>query len=76
MKRFIACCTLALGSLCGSIDAASATDYIDIDEDSYAAIAYSPSSGEFHYAHTVNPTAVSSKSLQWRCEIPLAWHGA
>jgi hypothetical protein len=51
MKRFVVCCALALGSLCGSISAANATDWIDIDDDSYAAIAYSQSTGRYAYAY-------------------------
>ncbi|MBX9788352.1 MAG: DUF4189 domain-containing protein [Pirellulales bacterium] len=51
MKRFAVCCALALGSLCASISAASATDWIDIDDDSYAAIAYSPATGHYAYAY-------------------------
>ena len=68
MKRFITCCALALGTLCGSMDVAGATDYIDIYEDSYAAIAYSPSSGQFHYAYNYGSRSAAEKAALARCQ--------
>jgi len=76
MKRLVTLGLLALGtflvsSLCGSLGgshAARATDYIDIDEDSYAAIAYSPSSGEFHFAYNYGSRSAAEKAALARCK--------
>ena len=57
--------TFLVGSLCGSLggsQSARATDYIDIDEDSYAAVAYSPSTGKFAFSYNYGSRSSAEKA--------------
>ena len=67
MKRLVACCALAL-SMCGSLNVARATDWIDIDDDSYAAIAYSPATGEYAYAYNYGSRGAAERAALANCK--------
>ena len=57
--------TFLVGSLCeplGVSQSARATDYIDIDEDSYAAIAYSPATGKFAFSYNYGSRSSAEKA--------------
>jgi hypothetical protein len=65
MKRLVTLGLLALGAACGSFfeeNTASATDYIDIDEDSYAAIAYSPATGKLAFSYNYGSRSSAEKA--------------
>jgi hypothetical protein len=62
MKRLVTLGLLAVGSVCGSAASSSATDYIEIDEYSYAAIAYSKATGEYAFSYNYGSRSSAEKA--------------
>ncbi|MGD9646574.1 MAG: DUF4189 domain-containing protein [Pirellulales bacterium] len=62
MKRFTTFALLAAGSICGLSAPASATDWIDIDDYSYAAVAYSPATGRYAFSYNYGSRSSAEKA--------------
>ena len=69
MKRLVTYGLLALGSVCGA-KTARATDFIDIDDDSYAAVAFSPSTGEYAFSYDYGSRSSAQNAALKRLNKP------